>query len=138
MPKKLVIFQLVAFLVFSTLWGISAADSHEITINWELPTYTVSNGDCATQGYPLPPDKIIEVTVRYRVQGEDTWQEAEAGAGATSYTITGLPPESAYEISVGPHYPGSPVLCFSSSVMAATPGYEPPQGCTSLTVTNVQ
>lgn len=135
--KKFIVFQIVvAILVIATF--SSAAKSNEITLGWSLPSYTVLDNNCAEQGYPIPADKTIGVTVRYKVNGAATWNEAETAVGATSYTVTGLAPETTYELSVGPHYVGGTVLCFSPSVLATTPALPPPQGCSNVVVTNVK
>lgn len=124
-------FLLSTLLVLLLVGGITqAADSHSITVGWTLPTQTVSGGDCAIAGYPIPAEQPIIVRVQWRVEGESTWQAADTADREASYKIDNLPPETGYEIRFGPHYGEGNVLCWSSLILATTPGFEPPQGCT--------
>lgn len=135
MKKQLILYLTVVALLIG-IWS-SAAQSHDATVQWVLPTNTVLNGDCAVSGFPIPAEYLIVTTVRWRQVGATAWNMAITNPGETAYVITNLSPSTSYEIQVGPNYVGmeTPPLCFTDTVTITTPAYEPPKPCTNVTAT---
>jgi len=130
---------LIAILVCSLIGSVTqAANSHSISLAWDLPLTTVSDGDCSIAGYPIPPDKPIISRVQWRVLGSTIWNTSDSTDRQKTFTIQDLPPETTYEIRVGAHYGTGIIFCWTNIIQATTPAIEPPQGCTNLQVTDVK
>lgn len=135
--KKSILSLIIALAVLFFTFGVSA-NSHEATFSWSLPTHTVVDNNCAEQGLAIPAEKVIYTTVQWRLLGTTTWNEAEAGAHITIYTITNLLPEQTYETRVGSHYEGEPILCWTDTVTFSTPALQPPRPCENLQLVDVK
>lgn len=135
--KRRIVLLACALLLLAGTWT-TAANGHSISLEWALPTHTVSNDDCAVDGYLIPETKPIISQLQWRIVGGAAWTSVETADRINAYTITNLPPETTYEIRVGSHLGDGQILCWTEPIQATTPAYTPPRPCGRPTILNVQ
>jgi hypothetical protein len=127
MKKKAVLLAMVAVLCVAP-WTSAAGDNATIQATWAAPTVM---GDTCLATTPI--SGVWTYTVQYRVKGSGTWSEAETASPA--HILTNLYWNTTYEVRVGAHRAGRPVLCWTAIVEQITANEPSPGPCGSLVLT---
>jgi len=117
------------------IWSIpSMAGDHAISVQWTGPTTEILNDNCALAGQPLTG--AVSYTVQFRKVGTTSWTTLETIN--THLEVNGLLAQTEYEVRIGAHYIGGPVLCWTEPETVTTAADQPPAACTNVVVTPLE
>ena len=129
-------------MVFASLSVGSAATMAPGAVSGLSASSVTASGASLSWSAPLSGGAVSTYTIQYRVTGTATWISAGQTSGATLFTISGLQPVTAYDLTVIPANnigpgPASSVLPITTLSGLSVPGAPAAVQITNITATGM-